>query len=94
MKYRLGSLTDIDRICGLVSSAIRLMDSQGIYQWDEIYPTKEDFMDVFSENPFALKLYKRNGYQVRGCADWRKGRFFLMEKSLLPEKKNKTEENG
>lgn len=187
MKYRLGSLTDIDRICGLVSSAIRLMDSQGIYQWDEIYPTKEDFiddiqketlyvaifeegdtrqgtllsdtlaglyvistecdeayqngkweqdgekacilhrlcvsadaqhqgiggkmlghienqlkecgyesvrLDVFSENPFALKLYKRNGYQVRGCADWRKGRFFLMEKSLLPEKKNKTEENG
>lgn len=187
MKYRLGSLTDIDKICELVASAIHLMNSQGIYQWDEIYPTKADFiddiqketlyvaileeadtkqgallsdtlaglyvistecdeayrngkweqdeekacilhrlcvsadvqhqgvgrrmlshienqlkdngyesvrLDVFSENPFALTLYKKNGYQVRGYADWRKGRFFLMEKSLLPGQKGKTEENG
>lgn len=39
-------------------------------------------LDVFSENPYALKLYKKYGYEKRGHADWRKGRFFLMEKSL------------
>lgn len=39
-------------------------------------------LDVFSENPYALKLYSKNGYEKRGQADWRKGRFFLMEKTL------------
>ena len=39
-------------------------------------------LDVFSENPYALKLYEKNGYVRRGYADWRKGRFFLMEKTL------------
>ena len=39
-------------------------------------------LDVFSENPYALKLYDNNGYTKRGYADWRKGRFYLMEKSI------------
>lgn len=39
-------------------------------------------LDVFSENPYALKLYEHNGYVKRGHADWRKGRFYLMEKGL------------
>lgn len=39
-------------------------------------------LDVFSENPYALRLYEKNGYERRGHADWRKGRFFLMEKTL------------
>ena len=39
-------------------------------------------LDVFTENPFALSLYDKNGYTKRGHADWRKGRFYLMEKKL------------
>ena len=39
-------------------------------------------LDVFSENPYALRLYEKNGYCRRGHADRRKGRFFLMEKKL------------
>ena len=39
-------------------------------------------LDVFSENPYAQKLYRKSGYQVRGYADWRKGRFDLMEKKM------------
>lgn len=39
-------------------------------------------LDVFTKNPYAQKLYRKNGYQVRGFADWRKGRFDLMEKKL------------
>ena len=39
-------------------------------------------LDVFSQNPFALALYRRQGYEQVGFADWRKGRFFLMEKRL------------
>ena len=203
MNYRLGRLEDVDVISKMVDSAKALMSSQGIEQWDEIYPTKEDFeddiekktlyvvlddsanrtddsnknayadktddsdaavtsdkessfvesgdavtgsnlaaiyvistecddeykngsweydkpciihrlcvspeyqnkgigkqllakiedqlvdmgydsvrLDVFSQNPFALKLYEKNGYVRRGHADWRKGRFYLMEKKI------------
>ena len=39
-------------------------------------------LDVYSENPYALRLYQGNGYMKRGYADWRKGRFFMMEKQL------------
>lgn len=37
-------------------------------------------LDAFSENPFALRLYAGLGYRAAGFADWRKGRFVLMEK--------------
>lgn len=33
-------------------------------------------LDVFSENPYAIRLYEHNGYVQRGHVDWRKGRFF------------------
>ena len=39
-------------------------------------------LDVFLQNPYALSLYQKNGYVERGYADWRKGRFLLMEKKL------------
>ncbi|SFD04380.1 GNAT family N-acetyltransferase [Butyrivibrio sp. YAB3001] len=39
-------------------------------------------LDVFTQNPYALRLYEKNGYVQRGIADWRKGRFLLMEKKL------------
>ena len=39
-------------------------------------------LDVFTQNPYALRLYEKNGYVRRGYADWRKGRFLLMEKKL------------
>ena len=39
-------------------------------------------LDVFTRNPFALRLYEKAGYRQRGFADWRKGRFLLMEKRL------------
>lgn len=164
MQYRLGTKEDLDEICCLIRISIEFMEHQGIHQWDELYPTKEDFLDdidkdtlyvaveddkiiaiyvinqeceeeyhkcewenpnesaciihrlcvladfqnkgigskvlshieeqvksmgflsirldVFSENPYAIKLYEKNGYERRGHADWRKGRFFLMEKRL------------
>lgn len=39
-------------------------------------------LDVFSQNPFALKLYKKCGYTQTGTANWRKSVFYLMEKYL------------
>lgn len=39
-------------------------------------------LDVFTENPYALKLYQHCGYEKTGRANWRKGAFDLMEKYL------------
>ena len=39
-------------------------------------------LDVFTDNPFALRLYRKNGYKETGTAHWRKGTFLLMEKHL------------
>ena len=164
MTYRLADETDIDSICKIISSAITEMERNDIFQWDEIYPAKDDFLsdiqkstlfvgtsdsdicvvfaiskecdeqyqngkweypdsdyrvihrvcvnptfqnqgiaketlffiedelrsqgietirlDVFCNNPFALSLYRNNGYKEVGIAEWRKGRFLLMEKKL------------
>lgn len=164
MKCRLGTKDDIEVIIDLIHEAIKEMERHGIYQWDELYPTAEDFaediekgnlyvteeagklvaiyvinnesddeyitadwhcsdetacilhrfcvspkfqgrgigrqllleiesqvrkmgyesirLDTFTENPYAQRLYRHNGYEARGFADWRKGRFDLMEKKL------------
>lgn len=161
MEFRQGTIDDLDNICSLIAAAIETMEAQGIHQWDELYPTREDFaddirngtlytvtgngrliaiyvisteydpeyltgewecngetaciihrlcvspevqnrgvgkavlnhiekqlqdlgfesvrLDVFSENPYAISLYEKSGYVKRGHADWRKGRFWLME---------------
>lgn len=39
-------------------------------------------LDAFSLNPFALKLYYKNGYVKVGVAILRKGKFYLMEKKI------------
>lgn len=39
-------------------------------------------LDAFSLNPFALKMYYKQGYIKVGQANWRKGKFYLMEKKL------------
>ena len=36
-------------------------------------------LDAFTENPYALALYENLGYQKRGEAEWRKGKFNLYE---------------
>lgn len=162
--YRKATSQDIYAINILISDAIGQMESMGIMQWDELYPTQEDFMrdmeaeqlyvgydentlavvyvlnrqfdeaykrgkwedetksfyilhrlcvnpkyqnkgvakmtmehierevkkkgidairlDVFTENPYALKLYNKCGYKNVGKVTWRKGDFYLMEKYI------------
>ena len=164
MMYRLAREDDLGAICSLVEAAVQAMEERQIFQWDSLYPAREDFirdirnrhlyvgvsedgvalvyalnresdeqyangawkhpdieyrvlhrfcvhpryqhrgvgkaallhieselraagvesvrLDVFSQNPFALALYRRLGYGTVGFADWRKGRFLLMEKRL------------
>ena len=54
MKFNLATESDIDEICALVKSAISNMDRNDIFQWDEIYPTREDFLsDIKSGNLYT-----------------------------------------
>lgn len=39
-------------------------------------------LDCFTQNPYSQKMYNKLGYKTVGYADWRKGRFILMEKLL------------
>lgn len=39
-------------------------------------------LDIFTQNQHVVNLYRNSGYQDRGFADWRKGRFILMEKGI------------
>lgn len=40
-------------------------------------------LDAFSMNPYALKLYEKLGYRYAGEVYFRKGKFYLMEKTLI-----------
>ena len=109
-------MAELQEIEELVQQAIEKMEKQGIHQWDDLYPTKEDFeedeeyayvvhrlcvspsfqrcgiakqtlsrieeqvreqngqsirLDVFSENPFSMRLYTSCGYQKPEPAIWR-----------------------
>ena len=42
-------------------------------------------LDVFKQNPAAVRLYEKRGYQRAGSVQFRKGEFFCMEKLLTNE---------
>lgn len=165
IQYRQAKNADLDGIAALAGRAAARMIGQGIDQWDELYPVREDFeqdiesghltvgilgdeiaviytinrefepeyesakwknpdrsfcilhrlcvnplfqnqgiarqtmghieqeavakgiqairLDVFSQNPHALRLYRNCGFEEVGTAQWRKGLFYLMEKYLV-----------
>lgn len=42
-------------------------------------------LDVFSKNPYAIRLYQKLNYSIVGFAEFRKGKFYLMEKKIGKE---------
>ncbi len=164
ISFSLGQKFELNQIFTLFENAVKNMNNQGVFQWDEIYPNYEvlsadidsetlfvgrldneivsvfvindccddeyndgnwqykdlsyrivhrlcvnpDFqnkgigtytmnyiekivkqmgiqtirLDCFTKNQYAFRMYKGLGYDVVGYADWRKGRFYLMEKKL------------
>lgn len=52
--FRHGTLNDLDAITTLIHEAILMMEQQGIYQWDELYPTADDFKaDILSHSLYV-----------------------------------------
>ena len=56
MRYRLGTINDLDDICELIKDAIIEMEKHGIYQWDEIYPARSDFEKDINNNDLYVVL--------------------------------------
>ncbi len=58
LNYRKATEEDLAEIGELVKEAIREMEKQGIFQWDEIYPTAEDFLSDIKAASLFVGLEK------------------------------------
>ena len=48
--YRTANIYDLEDIYLLIKNAVKQMESENIYQWDDIYPTKNDFKNDIEKN--------------------------------------------
>lgn len=56
LQYRKATLDDLEEIYNLVALAIDTMVQSNILQWDEIYPTKEDFREDINNDHLYVGL--------------------------------------
>lgn len=56
IEYRKATLNDLNEITNLVNAAIQTMIEEEIYQWDELYPTKEDFKNDIELNQLYVGI--------------------------------------
>ncbi len=84
-KYTDGRFAVIHRLCvhpdfqriGVGSETLRLIENLAR---EKGYTSLR--LDVFSQNPYSLRMYAKSGYAKTGEAHWRKGVFWLMEKRI------------
>lgn len=50
IEYQVATSNNLDEIMLLIKTAILTMENNHIHQWDEIYPTKEDFAEDIRQN--------------------------------------------
>jgi ribosomal protein S18 acetylase RimI-like enzyme len=100
MKIRSANINDLAPLMDITQRCIENLDKQGIYQWDEIYPSKKDFHDdILDKNLFTIT----SANKVVGCicinqleypgyenADWLGSQFFVIHKIIVdPQYENK-----
>jgi len=100
MKIRSADVSDLVPLMDITQRCIENLDKQGIYQWDEIYPSKKDFHDdILDKNLFVIT----SANKVFGCicinqleypgyenADWLGYQFFVIHKIIVdPQNENK-----
>ncbi len=54
IEIRKATIQDIDSICRIIRSAVLTMEEAGIHQWDEIYPTRDDFMNDIKDGYLSI----------------------------------------
>ena len=56
IRYRKGTLKDLDPICEMIQKAIAEMNSKAIYQWDEKYPARSDFVKDIEQGQLTVGM--------------------------------------
>lgn len=65
--FRKGTREDTAAIMALVKTAVAHMEAQGIFQWDDLYPTAEDFEADIDEGALYVGV---TGNQIAVAATW------------------------
>lgn len=56
MMLRLATMQDLTRIMAIVQATVMEMQAYGNYQWDEVYPTEQDFSsDITQGDLFCIR---------------------------------------
>lgn len=66
MNIRLSNLSNLDALMSMAKACAKDMADEGIYQWNEHYPSKEAFVEDISRNVRNQKFYEHRGYKRLG----------------------------
>lgn len=98
VRYRKGTPADLDDICSMIRDAVAEMEQSGIHQWDEHYPTREDFeADIadgnlttgYADGQLAvIYVLSRECDPEYAKADWSNatGRYFVIHRLCVSPK--------
>ena len=95
MKIRPATIEDIDPLMEITRRCIQNLDSNGVYQWDEIYPSRADFHeDIAVQSLYVISAVSRDS--ITGCicineteypgyenAEWAGFDFFIIHKMII-----------
>lgn len=95
MEIRLAKIDDLDSLMEITRRCIENLDNNSVYQWDEIYPSREDFHGDIVEQTLYVITHDSTG-SVGGCicineveypgyenADWTGSDFFVIHKMIV-----------
>lgn len=96
LNIRIANLLDLDSLVQIAQRCTAYLNKQNIYQWDEIYPAREDFrIDIESHSLFVVI----DDNEICGCicinqeeslgyenASWEGDKFFVVHKLMIDPK--------
>lgn len=100
MNIRIANIEDLNRIIQITNKCVTHLNNQHIFQWDELYPTKNDFLeDIENEFLFVVSQHET----VQGCvcvnerehpgyekANWKGEKFCVIHKLITNPKLEET----
>ena len=97
MNIRLSNVNDLDFLMDITRRCIDYLNEQGIYQWDEIYPSRKDFHNDIAEQHLysiinddklcgciCINQFEYPGYEN---ANWMGSAFFVIHKMIIDPQK-------
>ena len=84
MEIRKANKEDAAKIFAFVKEAVKKMDEDGIPQWDEIYPTQDDFtMDASKDQLYIAEIHGKPAACFTLNKDYECGNEIVHQKQFL-----------